>query len=593
MDLAYSWASAAAKEKWERLNAITSSTLDLNFLDEGSGQVSQQDDRVYFKRVVMSDVALLKIVKHASSNSCIPVLQLIKEVRKGRKEMGGLFKGKVCGDALVVMDACVLPVDDHLDIHSKLLDYFETQLQTGGLEDVVGWYRTSSIGSIPTETDISTQKRIQMLKDPSFALVIDACSTIDILRVLVQAFRTFPEGYTFPAHMNRKRNRPDSYLEAYPHLEKRYPLHVTYFKSSLGSNDVWETYWHHLISTPKTGGKTVGLEVSAENKENLGGPVEADKVQYYVHVKREFTKKYSSPTEAVDGLYVRLVKEVGSSESVSKISSPQRSFFYVTLTPDQAMKLGDHECVEAIRAVPPNYFSKIKYARSYLGNKYLANNKYIPLTVKILKCLLVSLKDDDAEAFNLDEASFNVSSRDEELNWQHKLCCAQFLDAKMNFLEAAQCYYDICHIEKGQIGDGEIDEATLEQALSAAVTCLILAGAGPRRSRVLPTLYKDERVSKLKIYPILKKVYLEMVLSKDEIDTFAEELKPHQKAFLPGKFTVLDRAMIEHNLLCGSKHYPHKSFVELCTWLHIPPEKAEKIAARMIFDNRMRGSVDH
>lgn len=36
----------------------------------------------------------------------------------------------------------------------------------------------------------------------------------------------------------------------------------------------------------------------------------------------------------------------------------------------------------------------------------------------------------------------------------------------------------------------EIDEAALEQALAAAVTCTILAAAGPQRSRVLATLYK-------------------------------------------------------------------------------------------------------
>ena len=36
----------------------------------------------------------------------------------------------------------------------------------------------------------------------------------------------------------------------------------------------------------------------------------------------------------------------------------------------------------------------------------------------------------------------------------------------------------------------EINEDALEQALSAAVTCTILAAAGPQRSRVLATLYK-------------------------------------------------------------------------------------------------------
>jgi len=159
-------------------------------------------------------------------------------------------------------------------------------------------------------------------------------------------------------------------------------------------------------------------------------------------------------------------------------------------------------------------------------------------------------------------------------------------------LEAALRYYDISQIEKRQIGDETIDEDALEQALTAAVTCTILAAAGPQRSRVLATLYKDERCSKLKIYPILQKVYLERILRKPEIDAFSEELKPHQKALLPDNFTVLDRAMIEHNLLSASKLYTNISFDELGTLLGIPPHKAEKIASRMICEDRMRGSID-
>jgi len=49
-----------------------------------------------------------------------------------------------------------------------------------------------------------------------------------------------------------------------------------------------------------------------------------------------------------------------------------------------------------------------------------------------------------------------------------------------------------CHSDGAQFACDvrEIDENALEQALSAAVTCTILAGAGPQRSRVLATLYK-------------------------------------------------------------------------------------------------------
>ncbi|XP_019162189.1 PREDICTED: E3 UFM1-protein ligase 1 homolog [Ipomoea nil] len=41
------------------------------------------------------------------------------------------------------------------------------------------------------------------------------------------------------------------------------------------------------------------------------------------------------------------------------------------------------------------------------------------------------------------------------------------------------------------------------------------------------TELQDERCSKLKIYPILLKVYLERIPRKLEVDAFAEELKPY------------------------------------------------------------------
>jgi len=219
-------------------------------------------------------------------------------------------------------------------------------------------------------------------------------------------------------------------------------------------------------------------------------------------------------------------------------------------------------------------------------------------TYKLAKCVkiaLLYLEDDDAinaEVF-IKKASFMVNNcRDEALNLQYKVCYARILDSKRKFLEAALRYYELSQLEKREIGGRRVDEDELQQALSAAVTCTILAAAGPQRSRVLATLYKDERCSKLKIYPILQKVYLERILRKPEVDVFSEELKPHQKAILPDNSTVLDRAMIEHNLLSASKLYTNISFEELGALLGIESQKAEKIAARMISEDRMRGSID-
>ncbi|XWS14597.1 hypothetical protein CRYUN_Cryun35bG0023400 [Craigia yunnanensis] len=138
--------------------------------------------------------------------------------------------------------------------------------------------------------------------------------------------------------------------------------------------------------------------------------------------------------------------------------------------------------------------------------------KIIDDTFRLSKCVQIArvyLEDDDAvnaEAF-INKASFLLSdSQHKVLILQYKVCYAWILDLKRKFLEAALRYYGISQIEKRQIGDETIDEVALEQALSAAVTCTILAASGPQRSRVLATLYKDERFSKLKIYPILQKV---------------------------------------------------------------------------------------
>lgn len=40
------------------------------------------------------------------------------------------------------------------------------------------------------------------------------------------------------------------------------------------------------------------------------------------------------------------------------------------------------------------------------------------------------------------------------------------------------------------------------------MTCAILASAGPQRSRMLATLYKDDRTHKLPVFDVLKKMYV-------------------------------------------------------------------------------------
>ena len=57
-------------------------------------------------------------------------------------------------------------------------------------------------------------------------------------------------------------------------------------------------------------------------------------------------------------------------------------------------------------------------------------------------------------------------------------------------------------------------------------------------------------------------------------------------------WTILERAVTEHNMIAASKLYTNIKFNELGALLQIPPGKAETIASKMISEGRMTGYID-
>lgn len=113
---------------------------------------------------------------------------------------------------------------------------------------------------------------------------------------------------------------------------------------------------------------------------------------------------------------------------------------------------------------------------------------------------------------------------------------------------------------------------------------------------MLATLFKDERCQQLATYGILEKMYLDRIIRGNQLQEFAAMLMPHQKAttadgeteeltlnldliqavtfgLCPAGSSILDRAVIEHNLLSASKLYNNITFEELGALLEIPPAK--------------------
>jgi COP9 signalosome complex subunit 4 len=57
-------------------------------------------------------------------------------------------------------------------------------------------------------------------------------------------------------------------------------------------------------------------------------------------------------------------------------------------------------------------------------------------------------------------------------------------------------------------------------------------------------------------------------------------------------YSLLDRAVMEHNLISTARVYCNISLAELGAVLALDADRAEKVAAAMITEGRLRGIID-
>jgi len=205
-----------------------------------------------------------------------------------------------------------------------------------------------------------------------------------------------------------------------------------------------------------------------------------------------------------------------------------------------------------------------------------------------LKIARLYLEDEDSvqgEAYINRAAQLQTQTKNDDLQIIYKVCQGRVFDYKRKFIEAASRYNELSYKTL-------IHESERLTALKNATICTILAAAGQQRSRMLATLYKDERVQSLSCFNILEKMYLDRLIKRTELTEFETLLQAHQKAVMSDGMTILEHAVIEHNLLAASKLYNNITLSGLGLLLEIPPEKAERIASRMITEERMVGHID-
>mmetsp|Transcript_21775 Transcript_21775/g.48460 ORF Transcript_21775/g.48460 Transcript_21775/m.48460 type:complete len:397 (-) Transcript_21775:233-1423(-) len=213
-----------------------------------------------------------------------------------------------------------------------------------------------------------------------------------------------------------------------------------------------------------------------------------------------------------------------------------------------------------------------------------------------IKCAEAVLEADeaiDAEVF-VNKASALINDVDSvSLQLRYKVTYARVMDANRKFVEAALRYCELSSTTANVV------QEELLELLGKAVTCAILSKTGPQRGRVLGLLVKDERLAQLDCHAkysahsnVLRKMHNEQILRKSELAMFEESLMPHQKATAGDGHTILDKAVMEHNMTSMARIYDNITFQQLGLLLSLDPQRAEKVAAAMITEDRLKASID-
>lgn len=157
---------------------------------------------------------------------------------------------------------------------------------------------------------------------------------------------------------------------------------------------------------------------------------------------------------------------------------------------------------------------------------------------------------------------------------------ASIQDFQGKFHSAANEYYKLSTIMP--------DPSEALEKLTAGLKCVLLAPG----SSLLSNYYKDERSPNIVGFNLVEKMFLQRFIEKKDCVEFEKTLGEHQNQTGREGWTILEKAVIEHNLIAASNVYTNISLSNLGLVLGVETEKAEAISSKMITDGRLKGTID-
>ncbi|KAG5894478.1 hypothetical protein JTB14_032506 [Gonioctena quinquepunctata] len=275
--------------------------------------------------------------------------------------------------------------------------------------------------------------------------------------------------------------------------------------------------------------KAANLRVQLQNIIASGGSHKDQAEKYRATLEGILKESDSDLVECLQIFIEAIVNEnvslVISRQILTEISS------HLMKLPDDVSKAVSHYMLEKVQPRVISFEEQVASIRQHLADIYERNQMWkeaagvlvgIPLETgqkqytvdykleTYLKIARLYLENDDpvqAEAFINRASLLQAESRNEQLQIYYKVCYARVLDYRRKFIEAAQRYNELSY--RSIVHDDE-----RMTALRNALVCTVLASAGQQRSRMLATLFKDERCQQLPAVAILEKMYLERIIRR-------------------------------------------------------------------------------
>lgn len=139
--------------------------------------------------------------------------------------------------------------------------------------------------------------------------------------------------------------------------------------------------------------------------------------------------------------------------------------------------------------------------------------------------------------------------------------------------------------------DLDVESKTL--TLNNAAICAILDKHGPPRTAVLKEIKSHPLSDTIPVSNILSKVSNNEIVTPKEVKTFEKGLAEHHRAKMPDGRTIVQNAMIRHNISVVASIYKRVSLKTMASILGVAQETdAERVITEMINKEGLKAIID-